>query len=146
MSFFTRHRQWGLVFLLAWAVCLIVSWPKFSFDPESGKRFHLLTGDEPPMYVDDVASAEDQQRLFERIQNEWRQLGETEPFWSVATSESYKQASIEEAKKDFYHSGTWDITRFLAALDRNGIVHSASQSCLEYGCGVGRATSPPRSG
>jgi len=99
-----------------------------------------LTGDEPGMVIEDVQSKADLQTLFQHIQDTWQHLGETEPHWSVSSSKQFLQENIHRSKKAFYDSGQDDLTRLFRTLERNGIDHSSFKTCLEYGCGVGRAT------
>ena len=104
--------------------------------------FHspALSGDEPPMLIEDVYSEMDLQALFNHIQNSWQYLGETEPYWSVWTSKKFDQYSIHTSKDLFYNSGKLSVTKFFGTLDRNGIDYTAFKSCLDYGCGLARVT------
>jgi 2-polyprenyl-3-methyl-5-hydroxy-6-metoxy-1,4-benzoquinol methylase len=97
-------------------------------------------GDEPPMKIEDVQSPQELAILFKHIQTVWQSLGETEPHWSVLTSDSFKQANLQSNKDAFYASGKRNIEQFFQTLKRNEIDYSGFKSCLEYGCGVGRLT------
>jgi SAM-dependent methyltransferase len=103
-------------------------------------RTPSLSGNEPRMTIQDVYTENDLQRLFEHIQGTWHYLGETEPYWSVVTSEKFKQANIQQALDQFYDSGMYDATRLFRTLERNNIDYMTFNSCLEYGCGLGRVT------
>ncbi len=99
-----------------------------------------MSGHEPPMAIEPVTAESDLQSLFQHIQDAWGHLGETEPYWSVLSSEDFRVANIQNARKAFYDSGRMDVVRLLDTLKRNGIQHGALKSCLEYGCGLGRVT------
>jgi 2-polyprenyl-3-methyl-5-hydroxy-6-metoxy-1,4-benzoquinol methylase len=99
-----------------------------------------LRGDEPAMRIDRIDSEEDLRPLFNHIQETWQELGETEPHWSVLAAEVFLQKNIEEYEGEFFRSGINDVDRLLRTLDRNMIDYSSFQSCLDYGCGLGRVT------
>ena len=100
-----------------------------------------LCGTEPPMEIEDVTSPRDLRELFTHIQRTWERFGETEPYWSVLTSENYLRANFGAQRRDeFYYGGKWDTDRLFAALARAGVEPRGFRSCLEYGCGVGRVT------
>jgi SAM-dependent methyltransferase len=103
-------------------------------------RSPAMSGAEPKMRIETVLSEPDLQILFQHIQDTWQHLGETEPHFSVLTSELFEQSKIQETKAIFYESGQYEVDRLFKALDRNGINYSLFKSCLEYGCGVGRVT------
>ena len=97
-----------------------------------------LTGSEPAMPIEKVIELHD---MFFKIQKNWEKLGEDEPYWSVITSDEFKNIKISETKFSFYESGLNDVTTFLKTMERNGIDHTSFKTCLEYGCGLGRVTS-----
>lgn len=96
-----------------------------------------LSGDEPPMFMERVA---DLHELFHHIQHVWEQLGETEPHWSVLTSDQFKSARIKDTESAFYASGRGHVAVLFKTLERNHIDHASLKTCLEYGCGLGRVT------
>jgi SAM-dependent methyltransferase len=96
-----------------------------------------LSGNEPEMPIEETS---DLQRLFAHIQRVWEHLGETEPYWSVWTSEQFKSSRIKDARSVFYDSGLDNVQTFFKTLQRNGIDYSSFKTCLEYGCGLGRVT------
>jgi SAM-dependent methyltransferase len=104
--------------------------------------FHspALSGDEPPMLIEDSCSDVDLQTLFSHIQDAWQYLGETEPHWSVWTSDEFHQSDIHTMKNVFYDSGRKNVINFFRALERNGIDYTSFKLCLDYGCGLGRVT------
>jgi 2-polyprenyl-3-methyl-5-hydroxy-6-metoxy-1,4-benzoquinol methylase len=111
------------------------------FKNKNPQAHHLsLAGDEPPMSIENVSDEALLQVLFKHIQDTWSYLGETEPHWSVITSEQFLQSKINTTKELFYDSGRANAVQLLKTLDRNGLDRSAFKSCLEYGCGLGRVT------
>ena len=86
------------------------------------------------------ATPEQFEQLFERIQSEWTQLGDTEPHWSVITSNKFKADRFAENEDAFYKSGegTFGIVKLFA--ERAGISIDPAATVLELGCGTGRVT------
>lgn len=99
-----------------------------------------LTGFEPPQSIEEIHDPAELHALLSHIQAAWHHLGETEPHWSVLSSEEFKQANIDNTLQNFYESGQHDVLRLIKTLERNGIDPSAIKTCLEYGCGLGRVT------
>lgn len=98
---------------------------------------------EPRTVEVDVTPAQ-REALFARVSETWTRLGETEPHWSVLTSDEFRQDRIGETSADFYASGGWTAWLMTAALARQGLSLSGLTTCLEFGCGVGRITLPLR--
>jgi SAM-dependent methyltransferase len=101
---------------------------------------YLLPGTCPPLDIDTTVPADKSGILFDRIKNQWENLGKTEPHWSVITDPKFKQSEFSRNKNEFYASGKHIIELFDAALRRNNINAFNFRSCLELGCGVGRIT------
>jgi len=80
------------------------------------------------------------QQMFMRIEECWQALGETEPYWSVASCDQFKSNRFAAHAGEFYDSGKRDMERLLVWLSRNRIELESIRSCAEYGCGVGRVT------
>jgi SAM-dependent methyltransferase len=81
------------------------------------------------------------QRMLDRVAKTWRGLGDTQPFWSVLSSDEYKMDRFGENADTYWKSGKGDVDRLNAWLKRNGIpAFSGNHSCCEYGCGTGRVT------
>ena len=76
--------------------------------------------------------------MMDRIAHEWRKFGETEPHWSVLTSEQFVAANIAENIDRFYASGHADLPRFFNPLARAGLPAERFGKVLDFGCGVGR--------
>lgn len=88
--------------------------------------------------VEVEASDADVQAMMDRISREWRKFGETEPHWSVLTSEQFTTANIAENIDRFYASAQGDLPRFFNPLSRAGLPVDRFARVLDFGCGVGR--------
>jgi hypothetical protein len=105
-----------------------------------GQPFHVSAGDRQPLKVDVDLDPSALQRIFERVERCWRALGETEPYWSVASCDQFKSAGFTAHAREFYDSGKRGAERLLAWLSRNHVDLASLRTCCEYGCGVGRVT------
>ncbi|WP_299048206.1 methyltransferase domain-containing protein [uncultured Tateyamaria sp.] len=81
-------------------------------------------------------------RLFARVQDEWTRLGESEPHWSVLTANEFRADVFQDHADDFFDTGKLQVTDLRRTASRNGIDIDAYQSCVDFGCGVGRITLP----
>lgn len=99
---------------------------------------YSLSGDEPPQPVQVRVTGEQREALFRRVQQVWHALGQTEPHWSVVTSDEFRAANIERNADSFYASGEANVATLGRMLARNGIDAGAIRSCIDFGCGVGR--------
>lgn len=81
-------------------------------------------------------------RMFARIQEEWKTLGETEPHWSVLTWDEFHGDQLEANLEAFYATGKPNVEWMQNLARRNGYEMGTGQTCLELGCGVGRVTLP----
>lgn len=97
-------------------------------------------GMKPAMDVQIDYTDEELARLFRHIQDDWRNLGKTEPHWSVLSSEQFRQERIGESEELFYASGQEELRLIRETLARNGMDIGQLRSCLEFGCGLGRIT------
>lgn len=86
--------------------------------------------------IGSVALAE----VLAHIETCWRNLGETEPHWSVLTNPQFKSDRIAETGNEFYASGEGDVRRMMKTAARCGIALPLQGTCFELGCGVGRLT------
>ena len=99
----------------------------------------VLSG--PPMAVELDAPADKLAALYAKVSAQWHHLGQTEPHWSVITSQSYMQSNLsDDNHAAFYASGQAELTVFDAALARAGLGQQVFGTCFELGCGVGRVT------
>lgn len=77
--------------------------------------------------------------LFERVQGQWKSIGEREPYASVLADEKYLMSNIVENLAEFRRSGVMGIQQLQQLAQKNGVdIHYGK--CLELGCGVGRLT------
>lgn len=80
------------------------------------------------------------QAMLERTGSYWAQVGQEAPHWSVLTNEIYLPDRIAETKGAFYATGAVDADLVRRTLRRHGLDPAHLPRCVEYGCGVGRAT------
>ncbi len=79
-------------------------------------------------------------RLLSLIAASWTRLGETEPHWSVLSSDSFRAARMQANKKAFFATGAGDAAMIEGVLARNGLALSQFPRAMEFGAGVGRVT------
>jgi SAM-dependent methyltransferase len=94
----------------------------------------------PPAAVDVDMDKAGINRIFERIQAEFADLGETEPHWSVVTEDRFKAENIADTEEHFFESGKGVVEQLGFAAARCGVDLSSYRSCFELGCGLGRST------
>ncbi len=116
----------------------LMSTPQFRLhNPKHSYRGSVLK--EPRLKVDFV-SDELLLRLFNHIQNEWEELGASEPHWSVLSSDDLKASRLGEKElASFYESGKDALDEILMTLERNNL-RNTFEVVTEYGCGLGRVT------
>lgn len=85
------------------------------------------------------ATDDEMQRLFDRIHRVWTEYGESEPHFSVLTHEKFKSNNINNNLDEFYESGNSTAALINEYFARAGL-KPIRGTCLEFGCGVGRAT------
>jgi 2-polyprenyl-3-methyl-5-hydroxy-6-metoxy-1,4-benzoquinol methylase len=90
--------------------------------------------------VETDCAADDLSAMLEGVAQSWRQYGETEPHWSVLTSEEYRPDAIDDNLEAFYKSGDYNLDRLRGFLLRNGAELDRLKGALDFGCGVGRVT------
>lgn len=71
----------------------------------------------------DICNKEQINKIFERTQRVWKELGEKEPYWSVVTHDEFKTQNInEEAVKRFYVQGWKEVVKITSILKRNNVI------------------------
>lgn len=95
----------------------------------------------PSISVDLPEDSAQLQPMFDHVAASWAKLGNEEPHWSVVTADNFKSDRIAETEQEFYESGSGDADLVQAFFARNGQSLAGIETCLEFGCGVGRATS-----
>ena len=79
-------------------------------------------------------------RLMDRLREQWRKLGENDPYWSVISHENLRMESIDDKKiAAFYDSGRASA-ELIGLFEKKTGAPTQSGVCLELGCGVGRIT------
>jgi SAM-dependent methyltransferase len=78
--------------------------------------------------------------LFDRIRAQWKQLGDTEPHWSVITQDSFKAANFAQNEEQFYQTGHEQAALIKGLMKRSGREINPAATVLELGCGTGRVT------
>jgi SAM-dependent methyltransferase len=94
----------------------------------------------PPMRVeltDDTAVLD---QLFAKTVAQWEHLGETEPYWSVLTSDRFFIDAFHQSRDAFFATGEVEVQAFESTVARSGLSFPQHARCLELGCGVGRVT------
>lgn len=90
--------------------------------------------------IDVDISVEQQKALFARLRNQWRALGEQDPFWSVLTHDEYRMANLDDkTAAEFYETGA-EHARLVDLFGARNHVEVRRGTCVELGCGVGRVT------
>jgi SAM-dependent methyltransferase len=94
-----------------------------------------------PAHIDVDTPADRRAALFDRVQRDWVELGETDPFWSVLPAEAFRAKSIDQEAKDrFYASGRRSAEAIDVIARRCEVDVARGGLCVEFGCGVGRVT------
>jgi SAM-dependent methyltransferase len=113
--------------------------PEFrSAVPSAGKALVPLVLPPPPIEIS--AAPEALAALLARIGRYWIAIGQQAPHWSVLTQDRFLPEQIAAHEAAFWASGAADRDLLLGALSRHGLAAVAGGTCLEFGCGVGRAT------
>ena len=94
----------------------------------------------PPARVDTRVTDEQLRAMIDRVERNFRHMGETEPHWSVLSDEKFKAANIEQTRDEFFASGEGVVDEFRTAAARCGAGIKPNGMCFELGCGVGRST------
>ena len=69
---------------------------------------------------------------------DWRELGATEPFWAVLTTPEFRSENLTSGRmQTFYDSGAVLMDRVAAKLDQITGVRPGGRA-LDFGCGTGR--------
>lgn len=96
--------------------------------------------DTPPMPVEVDAPPDLLARMLTRVGTYWQAIGQEAPHWSVLTQERFRPDAIAASIDEFFASGRHDRRLMEAVLARHGLDAASLPTCLDFGCGVGRAT------
>lgn len=105
-----------------------------------GKRPGLAVGRymvAPSIDVDIDCTDEQLQAMFDRIAAAWRAFGESEPHWSVLSTEAFLQDRLADNIDRFFETGRGEIKVLLRFLARAGLPMKVGRA-MDFGCGVGR--------
>ena len=94
----------------------------------------------PPMHVELTDDPAILDALFAKTVAQWEHLGQTEPYWSVLTSERYFIEAFHQSRDAFFATGEVEVQAFESTVARAGLTLPNNARCLELGCGVGRVT------
>lgn len=97
----------------------------------ASRRRTQIDVDVPPEQLD---------QMFQRIQKEWSDLGETDPFWSVLTFDQFRKEAIDEHMSAFLETGQSNVDDLFTLAERTNQVLDRSGTVVDFGCGVGRLT------
>jgi 2-polyprenyl-3-methyl-5-hydroxy-6-metoxy-1,4-benzoquinol methylase len=87
-----------------------------------------------------IKDGEVMQNLINRVVQQWRSLGETEPYWSVLTDEAFRSSNMDPRRiEGFYETGVGSAQLIDIFESRTNTVIPKG-ICFELGCGVGRIT------
>jgi SAM-dependent methyltransferase len=98
----------------------------------------MLNG--PPNKIELTATSEQLDQMMARIANDWSDLGDREPYWSVLSHEAYRSAVFPSFKDSFDATGEKEVEYLELFLRRHQLKISNIKTCLEFGSGVGRVT------
>jgi len=90
----------------------------------------------PPISID--ISSEHELELLAMVEDQWRALGKTEPFWSVLSFDRWRGGQGEAQRREFLASGATWVSRLTDAAARCGVALPTNGVCVDYGCGLGR--------
>jgi SAM-dependent methyltransferase len=129
------------------AIELHQSWPDtaslrlaFLKSHEFQSQFGTLPLDIGPLDVEFHTSGDILKRMVAKTAEYWNRIGSEAPHWSVLTDAIFTPENIVANREKFFESSRFDEEILLASLARAGYRPSDFQSCLEFGCGVGRFT------
>ena len=102
----------------------------------------------PRLRVEVDAQGPARDELWKRVAHSWEEMGANAPHWSVLTFEQFKPENLGDNRGVFEESAEIDgrlvdaaLARFDGASPAAAPVKAArDMTCLEIGCGVGRAT------
>jgi SAM-dependent methyltransferase len=94
----------------------------------------------PRLEIDTAATPEQLAAMLARISAYWQMIGEEAPHWSVLTQDRFRPEAIKRQQAAFYATGEADAALVGGLMRRWDVPEGPEATCLEFGCGVGRAT------
>jgi SAM-dependent methyltransferase len=88
-------------------------------------------------------SDEEARRLVQQVEDNWREQGERQPFFSALANPDYLTERLTEARREgFYATGDYEVALLGDACRLHGVDLSELGPVLEFGCRVGRVAEP----
>jgi SAM-dependent methyltransferase len=79
-------------------------------------------------------------KLLNRLSDQWKKLGESDPYWSVLTHDDFRMQGMDADKlEEFYETGRVSAG-IIELFEKKTETTVGRGVCLELGCGVGRIT------
>jgi SAM-dependent methyltransferase len=104
------------------------------------RRGNGLGATEPCIEVETTGPAELIDQLYDHVNRSWESMGESDPFWSVITLPEFRGQPTAADIARFFDSGRSTVESMKCALERAGLSLEGRQTCVEFGCGLGRIT------
>ena len=101
-----------------------------------------LPMDLPALEIDVDVTQQQLAATLGRIKATWEHLGITGAHHSVLTQPEYLPDNLDESIDDFWASGVSEVELIKKMLGRHGYGDLRNKVSVEYGCGVGRVTTP----
>lgn len=74
---------------------------------------------------------------------DWKRIGDTDPYFGVLTSDVYKNSSLtEEARQQFFLSGENYAEEVVKNIREKIVLNFHPHEAIDFGCGVGRILIP----
>ena len=74
---------------------------------------------------------------------DWKRIGDTDPYFGVLTSDVYKNSSLtEEARQQFFLSGENYAQEVVKNIREKIVLNFHPHEAIDFGCGVGRILIP----
>lgn len=93
-----------------------------------------------PLEIETEATPEQLSAMLARTATYWARIGEEAPHWSVLTQDRFRPETIKQHRAAFFNSAENDRRLVAGMLARHRVDPASIEHCLEFGCGVGRAT------
>jgi SAM-dependent methyltransferase len=94
----------------------------------------------PALEIDTDATDADTASCLAEIRKTWTQLGIDRPHFSVLTDPRFLPENISGSLDQFWQTGQLEAASVANIAKRHGKGDPANQTCVEFGCGVGRVT------
>jgi len=116
-----------------------LSSPEFLQNRPGATGGHLPM-DLPTLEIDTDATDDVAARCLAEIRKAWTWLGIERPHFSVLTERRFLPENISGSLEQFWQSGQLEADRAANIARHHTCGDLATQTCVEFGCGVGRVT------